>query len=116
MRSDLSQGNSPKYVVWIAAIAVAIWLGSASFPDGASALLVVLTTSVIALLCFRYFTHDKEWITTVFLAGLVVRLTFGLFVDLFEQQSFFGGDAFTYHAHGGVIRDYWMGLTDAQAL
>ena len=46
----------------------------------------------------------------MFLIALAIRLTFGIFVHVFDLRSFFGGDAFTYDAGGSHIADYWWGI------
>ena len=99
-----------KYFVWTGAGAVALWMLSVSFPNEASALLVVLFSSAIALAAFRHYSAEKDFITTLFLAALVARLAFGMFVYVFDLRDFFGGDATTYHNFGSIIRDQWMGL------
>jgi hypothetical protein len=113
MISD-SQNTLIKYFVWIGAAAVAAWMLSASFPDDTSAFLVVVITSALMLVCFRYFTDEKEFISTLFLAALVARLAFGMFIYVFDLQEFFGGDSVSYSAYGGAIRDYWLGLIDSR--
>ena len=99
-----------KYSVWTLAVATGLWMLSVSFPNEASALLVVLFASAIALGIFRHYTPEKEFITTLFLAALVIRLVFGMFIYVFDLRDFFGADALTFHNHGSVIRDYWLGL------
>jgi 4-amino-4-deoxy-L-arabinose transferase-like glycosyltransferase len=63
---------------------------------------------------FRHYAEEKEFITTLFLGALVVRLAFGMFVQVFDLVSFFGGDAVTFHNQGAVIADYWNGLIDSR--
>jgi hypothetical protein len=84
------------------------------FPDEASAVLVVLAMAGIALALFRHYAQEKEFITTLFLGALVVRLAFGMFVHVFDLVSFFGADALTFHNQGSVIADHWNGLVDAR--
>ncbi len=91
-----------------------LWMLTLGYPEAASALLVVGVSSGIALFFFRHFTDEKEFVTTLFLTALVVRLIFGLFVHVYELRGFFGGDAISYDIYGGVIRDYWLGLVDSR--
>jgi 4-amino-4-deoxy-L-arabinose transferase-like glycosyltransferase len=84
------------------------------FPDEASALLLVVVAAGIFLMLFRHYAEEKEFITTLFLGALVVRLAFGMFVQVFDLVSFFGGDAVTFHNQGAVIADYWNGLIDSR--
>lgn len=103
-----------KHFVWICAGAISMWVLALGYPDEASALLVVSVTAGIALFFFRHFTEDKEFVTTLFLAALFVRLTFGVFVHLYDLREFFGGDAISYDIYGAAIRDHWLGLVDSK--
>jgi hypothetical protein len=114
MISDLKTTAFIKFSVWTSAVLICVWMLSVSFPNEASALLVVMTTAGIALGVFRHFTKEKEFVTTLFLAALVVRLAFGMFVYVFDYRDFFGGDSETYHTLGGVIYDHWSGLVDSR--
>jgi hypothetical protein len=103
-----------KFLIWSFAAMIAVWMLTLGFPDEASALLVVLFSAGIALFFFRRFAEEKEFITNLFLAALVVRLAFGMFVHLYDAREFFGGDAITFHHFGAAIRDYWLGLIDSR--
>jgi hypothetical protein len=81
-----------------------------AFPDAAAAILVVITFSAIALLIFRNFTEEKEFITNIFLAALLVRLLFGIAVHVFELRDFFGGDALAYDSFGSRLAEIWSGI------
>ena len=114
MISEHNSGWFLKYSVWLGAGTVAFWMLAVGFPDEASAVLVVLAMAGIALALFRHFAQEKEFITTLFLGALVVRLAFGMFVHVFDLVSFFGADALTFHNQGSVIADHWNGLVDAR--
>ena len=114
MTSEYNAASFIKYSVWLGAGAVAIWMLAVGFPDEASALLLVVVAAGIALSLFRHYAEEKEFITTLFLGALVVRLAFGMFVQVFDLVSFFGGDAVTFHNQGAVIADYWNGLIDSR--
>ena len=66
----------------------------------------------VAIFLFRHYTDEKDFITILFLAALVARLGFGMFLHLYDLRSFFGGDSLTFDYHGQAIVDYWMGLID----
>jgi len=114
MTSEYNAASFIKYSVWLGAGAVAIWMLAVGFPDEASALLLVVVAAGIALSLFRHYAEEKEFITTLFLGALVIRLAFGMFVQAFDLVSFFGGDAVTFHNQGAVIADYWNGLIDSR--
>ena len=85
-----------------------------AYPDGASAILVALVLSTIAVLTLRRHSDDKRFVTNLFLAAFFVRLAFGLFLEVYpEMRHFFGGDALTYHDAGKAIVGYWTGLVPA---
>src|SRR5215213_1840026 len=114
MTSESNAASFLKYSVWLGAGAIALWMLAVGFPDEASAFLLVLAAAGIALGLFRHYAEEREFITTLFLGALVVRLAFGMFVQGFDLISFFGGDAVTYHNQGAVIADYWNGLVDSR--
>lgn len=89
-----------------------------AFPEGAASLLVVLVLSTAAILVFRSYTDEREFITTVFLAALLIRLAFGVFIHSYELRQFFGGDALTYDFNGWRLVEYWTSsiTTDDLAL
>lgn len=89
-----------------------------AFPEGAASLLVVLVLSTAAILIFRRYTDEKEFITTIFLAALLIRLAFGVFIHSYELRQFFGGDALTYDFNGWRLVEYWTSsiATDDMAL
>lgn len=78
--------------------------------EGAAALGLAGLMSGIAILLFRKYTDEKEFITTVFLAGLILRMGFGLVIHIFEWRTFFGGDALAYDANGWSLVEFWLGL------
>ena len=95
-------------IIGVVALAV-IGAVALTVPDAAAALAVVLIPSLIALGLFRHYSEDKEFITKIFIGGLLVRLAFGLFVQIFELREFFGGDANTYDQRGLMLLDQWLG-------
>lgn len=112
MISDQHVSPLVKYSVWIWTVAIGLSMLAVTFPDDIAALPVVLISAGIAIALFRHYTDEKDFITTLFLAALAARLTFGLFIHVFDQRGFFGGDALTFDAHGAIIADYWSGLVD----
>ncbi len=72
--------------------------------------MIVTFLSAPAIFIFRRFTDDKQFVTTIFLSALFVRLAFGLLVHAYELREFFGGDAFTYDFNGAKLSEYWWGL------
>jgi Dolichyl-phosphate-mannose-protein mannosyltransferase len=83
--------------------------------EGAPALALAGVMSGIAILLFRKYTPEKEFITTVFLSGLVLRMGFGLLIHIFELRAFFGGDALAYDVRGWSQVEVWLGTNTETA-
>ena len=98
-----------KFLLLACVLIVAFGLFAVKFPDGPVALLAVVIVSTAVVLILRRFTEEKEFITTVFLTGLALRLLFGILVQVFDWRSFFGGDAIAYDANGANLADMWLG-------
>ena len=77
-------------------------MSAIAFPDGAAALMVVIVFSLIFLGIFRHYADDKEFITNVFFAGLILRLGFGIIVHFFNLRDFFGGDDDSHMTHAAM--------------
>lgn len=80
-----------------------------TLPHGPAALVVVLVFSSIALFIFRHYADDKDFITNIFLGALLLRLLFGLVIQIFQLQEFVGPDSFTYDYFGARMADVWSG-------
>lgn len=81
------------------------------FPDGAAAIALVMVISALLIIAFRNYTDEKEFITTVFLVALALRMAFGLFIHIYELRDFFGGDAFSYDLKASEMVQNWLGLS-----
>ena len=92
-------------------LVVAMGIALVPFPDGASAIALVLVMSLGFIVAFRKYTEEKEFITTVFLVALAARMAFGIFIHIYELREFFGGDAFAYDAKAAQMVENWMGLS-----
>jgi hypothetical protein len=98
--------------LWLACgIIVVFGIVAIPFPDGAVALMAVVILSAVAIVLFRKYTDEKDFITTVFLVGLALRLGFGIMIQVFELREFFGGDALAYDARGASLVQVWLGQT-----
>src|SRR5688572_12513223 len=102
-----------RFFITACLVIVTVGMITVAFPEGAASILVVLAFSTVALMLFRRFTEDKDFITTVFLGALLIRLAFGIFVHAFDLREFFGGDALTYDHYGVQLTGYWTGQIPA---
>lgn len=92
-------------------LVIAMGIVLVPFPDGAAAIALAMAMSAGFILLFRKFTEEKQFITTVFLVGLALRMAFGLFIHIYELRDFFGGDAFAYDVKAAQMVDNWLGLS-----
>ncbi len=107
--------NVNKYLIPGIVLTAAVGLIVLAMPDVLAAVLIVGGLSAIFLVIFRKFKAEADFITWIFLAGLGVRLLFGVIVYSFELRAFFGGDAINYDYRGSLIVDYWHGLVPANS-
>ncbi|MEP6847517.1 MAG: glycosyltransferase family 39 protein [Acidobacteriota bacterium] len=96
-------------ILIVAAALVALAMVTLAYPEGFAALAIVSLLSMAAILLFRQFSDEKEFLTNVFLAALLLRLLFGIFVHVYDLRDFFGGDANTYDFRGFALTQYWLG-------
>lgn len=89
---------------------VALGIFAIPYAEGLPALALTGALSIPAILIFRKFTAEKEFITTVFLTGLILRMGFGLMIHIFELRPFFGGDALAYDVRGWSLVEAWLGI------
>lgn len=77
--------------------------------DGASATLVALPVAVLGGWLIFQPKIDQRFLIRLFAAGLLVRIFVGTMIYVFQQQTFFGGDAFTYDFFGFALLKSWEG-------
>jgi len=98
-----------RLLLLLCVLVIAMGMVVVEFPFGVSAIALVFFLSAIAILAFRHFTEEKEFITIIFLVGLALRMAFGVFIHVFDLREFFGGDAYAYDLHGARLSDIWLG-------
>ena len=84
--------------------------------DGAGATLVALPVAALAGWCIYRPKIDQRFLIRLFIAGLLVRIFVGTMIFVFHQQSFFGGDAFTFDTFGYALLKTWDGDRSQQYL
>lgn len=102
-----------RYLIASCLVILTLGMISITFPDGASAILIVSVLSGISIYLFRRFTDEKDFVTTLFLGALLVRLLFGMVVHVFDAREFFGGDSLTYDYRAIKLLEYWVGRLPA---
>jgi 4-amino-4-deoxy-L-arabinose transferase-like glycosyltransferase len=101
-----------RFFIGISLLIITLGMITAAFPEGAASILVVLTFTGVALFLFRRYGEEPEFLTNIFLAALMIRLAFGVFIHVFDLREFFGGDANTYDFRGWRLVEYWAGVVD----
>src|SRR5882762_900715 len=71
---------------------------------------VLLCSALTALIgWFVYRTEHGAFLLKLFLAALLLRVLIGTAIFVFNGQTFFGGDAFTYDYFGKFQLEAWLG-------
>ena len=102
-----------RFLIIAGVIAIALAMAFIAFPDGAAALLVVLLPGLLTIFLIKQFAEDKQYVISVFILALLLRLAFGIFVHWFDLRAFFGGDANTYDYKGNLLMQSWLGQVPA---
>ena len=84
--------------------------------DGAGATLIALPVAAVAAWCIYKPKIDQRFLVRLFAAGLLVRIFVGTMIFVFQQQTFFGGDAFTFDLFGFALLRTWEGDKSYQYL
>src|SRR5687768_14800534 len=85
---------------------------STSGINGSVATLVAGIMTAIAVLLINKLVKDQEerdFLTKIFLGGLLFRLVLGFFIYIFNLELSFGPDAITYNVWGGRLSNCWAG-------
>ncbi len=90
-------------------IVAALGIAVVEFPKGLVAIAFVFTLTGAVVLAIHKFADEKEFLTSVFLSALALRIGFGIFIQVFELREWFGPDALTYDAAGLELLEHWMG-------
>src|SRR4051812_30098617 len=98
-----------RFFLILCAVFLAVGMVALVFPDGIAAIAVVISASILLLLVFRQFTSEREFLTNLFLAALLLRILFGIIIHVLDMRAYFGGDALTYDFKGWTLAEYWVG-------
>src|SRR5216684_7472128 len=77
--------------------------------DGGPALMFVLPVAAIAAWMITQFKTDERFLLRLFASALLVRILVGTLINVFQMQTFFGGDALTYDYFGYALLKIWEG-------
>jgi len=92
-----------RFLLVLCSVFLAIGMVSLVFPDGVAAIGVVVLVSTLALLVFRQFTSEREFLTNLFIAALLLRILFGVMIHVLDMRDYFGGRYFGDLGSIGVV-------------
>lgn len=79
-----------------------------TYPEQASAVLMIIVTSAIAIVLINQLTEESVFLQRIFIIGLLLRIVIGLIIHIFDLREFFGGDANTYHNLASRLHSVWF--------
>ena len=77
--------------------------------DGGPALMFIVPVAAIAAWMIVQFKTDQRFLLQLFASALLVRILVGTLINVFQMQTFFGGDAVTYDYFGFALLQIWEG-------
>jgi Dolichyl-phosphate-mannose-protein mannosyltransferase len=94
-------------LVFLLVLAISVF----TFPEEASAVLMVAVCSAVVLVVIHHTASKEEaiFLQRIFLVALLLRISFGIIVHLYELRSFFGSDSFLYDSLGNRLNEIWFG-------
>src|ERR1044072_1025761 len=95
----------------ILCVLVAIAYATLAFPDGIVALALAFVLAAAVVFIIRRYAGEEysHFLIQIFIVALLVRLTFGLSVEVFEMRDFFGEDSRLYDLLGARLAEIWSG-------
>ncbi len=80
---------------------------------GPSAVLVGVLCAVVAgSIIYQTGGEHRQFLVSLFIIALLVRMSLGTLIFSFNLQSFFGGDALTYDEFGFSLLQVWQGNSE----
>ncbi len=81
-----------------------------AFPDGAISVLLILFLSIPAIFLIRHYSDEKKFLVNLFLTALLVRISLGLFIHIFDLRTITGADSVAFDVWGQRLAEVWQGL------
>jgi len=81
-----------------------------------AALILTAVLAGVAIILINRVDHERKFLLQLFMGGLLVRLTIGSIIFIYNFQQFFGGDADTYDLNGWFMQQGWHGNNYYNAL
>jgi hypothetical protein len=86
-----------------------LFIGTYFFPDGVAAVLIIVLFSIVTIALIRHESpEDAEFLQRLFLIALLLRVGFGMLIQMFDLRSFFGNDATLYDMLGYRLYEIWF--------
>lgn len=101
-----------RFLLLVCVLVIAMGVIVVEFPKGLVAIGFVFALAGIVVLSIRKYSEESDFLTTVFLVALALRMGFGVMVQVFELREFFGPDAMGYDLNAVHLVDVWMGRAE----
>src|SRR5437016_2547671 len=82
--------------------------------EGGPAIMIVLPVAAIAAWMIFQYETEQRFLLRLFASALLVRILVGTLINIFQMQTFFGGDALTYDYFGYALLNTWEGNKNYQ--
>ncbi|CAN5582024.1 hypothetical protein BH24ACI2_BH24ACI2_02020 [soil metagenome] len=80
-----------------------------TFPEGNTAVLLLIVCVLIVNLIIRRSSENTLFLQKLFMVGLLLRVSLGTIIHVFELRDVTGPDSFMYDEMGSRIADIWLG-------
>jgi hypothetical protein len=88
---------------------LSLFIGIYFFPDGVASVLIIAGFSILTIMLIRREAGaDAEFLQRIFLLALLLRVGFGILIQLYDLRSFFGNDANLYDVLGYRLYQIWF--------
>ncbi len=97
-----------RLLLLVCVLVIAMGVIVVDFPEGVVAIAMVFVLAAIVVFLIRRYSEEREFLITVFLVALALRMGFGVIVQVFDLREFFGPDAMGYDVNAAHLVDVWM--------
>ncbi len=101
-----------RLLLLVSVLVIALGVIVVDFPEGLVAISFVFVLAGIVVFLIRKYSEEREFLVTVFLVALALRMAFGVIVQVFDLRDFFGPDAMGYDRDAAHLLDVWMGRAE----
>lgn len=100
-----------RHITYSAAAATALLMLTPGLYAGVTALLLVSAVAAVTIYIIRRYCTDSDFLITIFIGALCVRMLFGLVLEIFDLREFAAPDTLGYDLWANRVVDVWLGLS-----